>query len=151
MKFSTTASKGVTMLTLIRIKDYGETVMGVMFDTDKKLGTYYTLERKSKLVPVGLYDLDLTYSPKFKKKLPLVHNKSVSERRGIRIHAGNTVNDTEGCILIGNISSLTDRRISESNIAVNQLVNAMNGKPVKLSIRDVQSNGRNIVTGQLEK
>lgn len=139
------------MLTLIRIKDYGETVMGVMFDTDKKLGTYYTLERKSKLVPVGLYDLELTYSPKFKKKLPLVHNKSVSERRGIRIHAGNTVNDTEGCILIGNISSLTDRRISESNIAVNQLVNAMNGKPVKLSIRDVQSNGRNIVTGQLEK
>lgn len=139
------------MLTLIRIKDYGETVMGVMFDTDKKLGTYYTLERKSKLIPVGLYDIDLTYSPKFKKKLPLVHSKSVSERRGIRIHAGNTVNDTEGCILIGNISSLTDRRISESNIAVNQLVNAMNGKPVKLSIRDVQSNGRNIVTGQLEK
>ena len=138
-------------MTLIRIKDYGETVMGVMFDTDKKLGTYYTLERKSKLIPVGLYDLDITYSPKFKKKLPLVHNKSVSERRGIRIHAGNTVNDTEGCILIGNISSLTDRRISESNIAVNQLVNAMNGKPVKLSIRDVQSNGRNIVTGQLEK
>lgn len=139
------------MLTLIRIKDYGETVMGVMFDTDKKLGTYYTLERKSKLVPVGLYDLDLTYSPKFKKELPLVHNKSVSERRGIRIHAGNTVNDTEGCILIGNISSLTDRRISESNIAVNQLVSAMKGKTVKLSIRDVQSNGRNIVTGQLEK
>lgn len=139
------------MLTLIRIKDYGETVMGVMFDTDKKLGTYYTLERKSKLIPVGQYDIDLTYSPKFKKKLPLVHSKSVSERRGIRIHGGNTINDTEGCILIGNISSLTDRRISESNIAVNQLVNAMNGKPVKLSIRDVQSNGRNIVTGQLEK
>lgn len=139
------------MLTLIRIKDYGETVMGVMFDTDKKLGTYYTLERKSKLIPVGLYDIDITYSPKFKKKLPLVHGKTVSVRRGIRIHAGNTVNDTEGCILIGNISSLTDRRISESNIAVNQLVNAMNGKLVKLSIRDVQSNGRNIVTGQLEK
>lgn len=139
------------MLTLIRIKDYGETVMGVMFDTDKKLGTYYTLERKSKLIPVGLYDIDITYSPKFKKKLPLVHSKSVSERRGIRIHAGNTVNDTEGCILIGNIASLTDRRISESNIAVNQLVNAMNGKTVKLSIRDVQSNGRNIVTGQSER
>ena len=136
------------MLTLIRIKDYGETVMGVMFDTDKKLGTYYTLERKSKLIPVGQYDIDITYSPKFKKKLPLVHSKSVSERRGIRIHAGNTVNDTKGCILIGNIASLTDRRISESNIAVNQLVNAMNGKPVKLCIRDVQSIGRNIITGQ---
>lgn len=139
------------MLTLIRIKDYGETVMGVMFDTDKKLGTYYTIERKSKLIPVGQYDIDITYSPKFKKKLPLVHSKSVSERRGIRIHAGNTVDDTEGCILIGNISSLADRRISESNIAVNQLVNAMNGKPVKLSIRDVQNSVRNIVTGQLEK
>ena len=124
-------------MTLIRIKDYGETVMGVMFDTDKKLGTYYTLERKSKLIPVGLYDLDLTYSPKFKKELPLVHNALVSESRGIRIHAGNTVDDTEGCILIGNISSLADRRISESNIAVNQLVSAMKGKTVKLSIRDV--------------
>lgn len=136
------------MLTIIRIKDYGETVMGVMFDTDKKLGTYYTLERKSKLIPVGLYDIDLTHSPKFKKELPLVHNALVSERRGIRIHAGNTVNDTEGCILIGNIASLTDRRISESNIAVNQLVSAMKGKTVKLSIRDAQSIGRNIVTGQ---
>lgn len=127
------------MLTLIRIKDYGETVMGVMFDTDKKLGTYYTLERKSKLVPVGLYDLDLTYSPKFKKELPIVHGNSISESRGIRIHAGNTVDDTEGCILIGNISSLAERRILESNIAVNQLVSTMKGKTVKLSIRDVQS------------
>lgn len=126
-------------MTLIRIKDYGETVMGVMFDTDKKLGTYYTLERKSKLIPVGLYDLDLTYSPKFKKELPLVHNTLVQENRGIRIHAGNTVDDTEGCILIGNISSLSERRIWESNIAVNQLVSAMKGKTVKLSIRDVQS------------
>ena len=136
------------MLTLIRIKDYGETVMGVMFDTDKKLGTYYTLERKSKLVPVGLYDLDLTYSPKFKKELPIVHGKSISEKCGIRIHAGNTVDDTEGCILIGNVSSLVTQRIWESNIAVNQLVNAMKGKTVKLSIHDVQSIGHNIVTGQ---
>lgn len=126
-------------MTLIRIKDYGETVMGVMFDTDKKLGTYYTLERKSKLIPVGLYDLDLTYSPKFKKELPLVHNTLVPGNRGIRIHAGNTVDDTEGCILIGNISSLAERRIWESNIAVNQLVSAMKGKTVKLIIRDVQS------------
>lgn len=136
------------MLTLIRIKDYGETVMGVMFDTDKKLGTYYTLERKSKLVPVGLYDLDLTYSPKFKKELPIVHGKSISKMRGIRIHAGNTVDDTEGCILIGNVSSLAGRRITESNIAVNQLVSAMKGTTVKLSIRDVQNIGHNIVTGQ---
>lgn len=139
------------MLALIRVKDYGETVMGVMFDTDGKLGTYYTLERKSKLIPVGQYDLDLTYSPKFKKDLPLVHGKWVSKGRGIRIHAGNTVDDTEGCILIGNIASLTDRRITESNIAVNQLVSAIKGKTVKLSIRDVQSGGFNRVTGQWEK
>ena len=138
------------MLTLIRIKDYGETVMGVMFDTDKKLGMYYTLERKSKLIPVGLYNLDLTYSPKFKKELPIVHGKSLSETRGIRIHAGNTVDDTEGCILIGNISSLTDRRISESNIAVNQLVSAMKGKTVELCIHDMQRIRRNSVTGQPE-
>lgn len=50
-------------------------------------------------IPMGKYNVVLSYSPKFKKILPLVDN--VKGFSGIRIHQGNTADDTEGCILVG--------------------------------------------------
>lgn len=50
-------------------------------------------------IPLGTYNVDITYSPKFKKYLPLVEN--VKGFSGIRIHSGNTVDATDGCILVG--------------------------------------------------
>ena len=50
-------------------------------------------------IPEGRYPIVVTYSPKFKKWLPLLVN--VPQFSGIRIHAGNTAKDTEGCILLG--------------------------------------------------
>ena len=50
-------------------------------------------------IPFGKYDVELTMSPKFKRLLPLLLN--VNEFSGIRIHAGNSVKDTLGCILPG--------------------------------------------------
>ena len=51
-------------------------------------------------IPEGRYPIVITFSPTFKKWLPLLVN--VPMFSGIRIHAGNdAVKDTQGCILVG--------------------------------------------------
>ena len=50
-------------------------------------------------IPEGRYLIEVNYSPKMKKWLPLLIN--VPMFNGIRIHTGNTAKDTEGCILVG--------------------------------------------------
>ena len=50
-------------------------------------------------IPYGIYNITITYSPRFKKNLPLLNN--VKGFDGIRIHSGNKPQDTEGCLLPG--------------------------------------------------
>lgn len=49
----------------------------------------------------GRYNLEICYSPKFKKDLPLIYNGKFPASRGFRIHSGNTLKDTKGCLLVG--------------------------------------------------
>lgn len=50
-------------------------------------------------IPYGTYEIKWTYSPRFKKYTPQLMN--VPSFEGIRIHAGNTSVDTEGCLILG--------------------------------------------------
>jgi hypothetical protein len=50
-------------------------------------------------IPSGRYEVMLTFSQRFQKRLPLI--VGVPDFDGIRIHGGNTVEDTEGCLLVG--------------------------------------------------
>lgn len=73
-------------------------------------------------IPYGTYDVILTMSPRFKKKLPLLLN--VPNFEGVRIHAGNTQFDTEGCILLG--ENKVKGKVINSRIKVEQLMDILN-------------------------
>lgn len=68
----------------------------IMFGDGK---TMCSLEPLTPVIPQGSYTVSLTYSPKFKRALPLVNG--VFGHSGIRIHCGNSISDTQGCILVG--------------------------------------------------
>ena len=121
---------------LIRYKVKGDTVFGILFDPNWNIGTYHTIEHRDKMIPEGAYWVVNSYSPKFNKQLPLVYCDKVHKNRGIRIHAGNSVYDTKGCILIGNTSNLVTARIGDSTRAVNQLTKAIGTAIVSLFIRN---------------
>ena len=54
-------------------------------------------------IPEGRYAVVITWSPKFKQWLPVLLGGPDFNHlwKGVRIHAGNTVKDTTGCILVG--------------------------------------------------
>ena len=87
------------MMTLVRDKRTEKAILGRLFLGGVVIA--YTLENAAKAIPAGLYKLSNSKSPKFKRELPLVYNKDVPAKRGIRIHVGNTVASSSGCILVG--------------------------------------------------
>lgn len=61
-------------------------------------------------IPYGRYRIVRTYSNRFKKVLPEL--LKVPHYEGIRIHSGNTADDTEGCLLPG--KNTIKGRVTES-------------------------------------
>jgi hypothetical protein len=58
----------------------------------------FTLENADLAIPCGHYKVEITYSPRFQRDLPLI---DVPGRTGIRIHPANWAHQLEGCIAPG--------------------------------------------------
>lgn len=87
-------------------------------------------------IPMGIYGLAVTMSPRFKKILPLLLN--VPGFEGVRIHTGNTSLETDGCILVGMAWDGESDFISNSREAFNKLMTAIGNsrEDVNISIMD---------------
>lgn len=87
-------------------------------------------------IPEGRYAVVISYSPKFKQWLPIL--LGVPKFKGIRIHAGNTAKDTEGCILVG--ENLKPGMVLNSRFCLNRLKELIveakaRGEPVWITVR----------------
>lgn len=93
-------------LKLIREAPSGLAVRGTLYEV-----TYNLTEEREQLTPICstlensdylilplIYKLSVSYSPKFKRPLPLVNG--VPGRTGIRFHPGSKPEHSRGCILV---------------------------------------------------
>jgi len=74
-------------------------------------------------IPYGTYPLRLTWSSRFGR--PMWQVCDVPGFTGIRIHAGNTEKDTEGCILLGEQINGNYSGVAKSRDAVNRFETIM--------------------------
>jgi len=87
------------LLTLIRDVKGDNAILGKLYFNGGIV--CYTLENAAKAIPCGVYNVQNSKSPKFKRELPLLWNDKVQAKRGIRIHVGNSVKASSGCVLVG--------------------------------------------------
>ena len=80
---------------LIRKSKDGKAVRGCLRLGEQEVAT---LENADYIIPAGTYPIAVTWSPKFKRMLPLVLN--VKGRSGIRFHRGTKPEHSRGCILV---------------------------------------------------
>lgn len=88
-------------------------------------------------IPAGEYKVTMEYSPRFKRKLPTLHD--VPNYSYVRIHSGNTIRDTEGCPLVGENkvkAGLINSRLWSDRVSQLCLDAQMRGESITILIED---------------
>jgi hypothetical protein len=98
-------------------------------------------------LPAGQYSVTITPSVRFKRPMILIYTNQQNmccevggiSFSGIRIHGGNTAENTEGCILVARIKDSPDRiHDSEESLVFGRVKKAIDtGDKVSLNIRNV--------------
>lgn len=130
------------MILILKRKIFTQvTTLGTL-STDKDILIGHTLEdavrpegvkvQGKTAIPKGKYELVLSMSNRFKRLMPEVLN--VPMFTGIRIHGGNTHDDTEGCPILGARTDLRSRvwDCARVNVQLIRLLQDMQDKDEKV-------------------
>ena len=116
-------------VTLIRQSKKGNAVNGIIsFKIGERPFNYPTIENADFIIPAGTYPLNRTWSPKFKKLLPII--EEVPEREGIRIHTGTKPEHSTGCVLVNPMAA------ANLNIMFNYIKKYNEDEKVQIEIID---------------
>lgn len=91
--------------------------------------------RNVSCIPPGVYHATKMYSQKFSKDVYVLND--VPGRDLIEFHIGNTVKDTNGCILLGMQYNYTDYGIVSSRLAFENFMTRMPEEGFTLSVMDI--------------
>lgn len=106
---------------LKRVSREGKAVRGKMRVNGRDIAT---LENADYIIPVGTYPVSVTFSPRFKRMLPLIGN--VPGRSGIRFHRGTKPEHSKGCILVS--------AAMEQELTAKWLALQASKEPIKITI-----------------
>ena len=113
----------MTSIHLIRASKDGKAVRGRLRFEVQEIAT---LENADYIIPVGIYAIRVTWSPRFKRMLPLV--EQVPGRSGIRFHRGTRPEHSKGCILV---SALNEQELTAKWLALQ-----VSNEPIKITIKN---------------
>ena len=114
-------------------------VFGVILKDKRPLFTTLELpwknnQRNISCVPPGTYKCSKIFSNRFQRYLYVLLN--VPDRDMVEIHVGNSIRDTQGCILLGMSYSLSDNAIMNSKLAFDNFMSIMPSE-FTITINDV--------------
>jgi hypothetical protein len=109
------------IIRLTRISREGKAVCGIMRVNGRDIET---LENADYIIPDGTYPVSVTFSPRFKRMLPLIGN--VPGRSGIRFHRGTKPEHSKGCILVS--------AAAEQELTAQWLALQASNEPIKITI-----------------
>jgi len=113
----------MTSIHLIRRTKDGKAVRGCLRFEGREIAT---LENADYIIPVGIYAIRVTWSPRFKRMLPLV--MQVPGRSGIRFHRGTKPEHSRGCILVS--------AVNEQELTAKWLALQASNEPIKITIKN---------------
>ena len=113
----------MAVIQMRRISREGKAVRGTMRVGERDIET---LENADYIIPDGTYTVSVTFSPRFKRMLPLIGN--VPGRSGIRIHRGTKPEHSKGCVLVN--------AAMEQELTAKWLALQASNEPIKIIIKN---------------
>ena len=111
------------IIRLTRTSRDGKAVRGLMRVDGREIAT---IENDDYIIPAGTYPIAVTWSPKFKRMLPILLN--VPSRSGIRVHRGTRPEHSRGCILVS--------AVAEQELTAKWLALQASKEPIKITIEN---------------